>query len=731
MVADGVDNHAWIRPLLDDRDGDDMPDSTDNCPDTPNPNQEDVDGDGVGDACDNCVSGCDDTSSVFCHNPSQVDTDGDGRGDACDVCAGGLKCPSCQGEEVAGGPCMTDFDCPSGAFCVKETGIDGVTRGSRCSIPTDSDGDFIPDSCDLCPLTAWRENSNANRHMEAVWVEDQMVEGYGYLGDLCDPVPQFILDPQRTVTTLYAPPQDTTDLISQPPGTQPVGGPNNEVTLEGRSWVGTEVGGPSNGSKDLDTELKYCSCLTSSEDEVEPEACMRNAMLSNRLCEVANVRLPNGAFAVVPTLEGGNEITSFTESYAQDGQPGATRNLHWRWVDSAKRGTLSSKTEADGTYSLFGVVASVVEEADAASSFSDRDLDNDSRVVTQPFYAPRYNSSIAEIAGSFVDCGRPGCLRLLAFDPRDLINPGDIRSVVVNPSVLHATGEAAWLSGRGTAYDVSGMLSTTVMESLVDEDDVWVARSEPTRGALSTDGAKRMGVVLRRADLEETEQGGPRRLRYEEDGSLGLDTLAVDTGNQIADFVLEEGEFAAYSATWDKLFFVGGSSLGDRVRAYDLASGTWSIVHDDQLSLPGTPVALAVDVGGGALFMATFQAEAGHLQLVRVDLSRPAADPAVVGSYSYSGSEAPSVALQVTGEGGLIFAHADGAGLDAWRFVQEGGEWTQVGFFTHPGAEMLDRGVVSGETWHVPVSLSDGDTSTTTILDLGAEVFGDVNEVQL
>jgi len=38
--------------VSDDRDGDGIPDSTDNCPFTPNPEQEDSDGDGIGDACD-------------------------------------------------------------------------------------------------------------------------------------------------------------------------------------------------------------------------------------------------------------------------------------------------------------------------------------------------------------------------------------------------------------------------------------------------------------------------------------------------------------------------------------------------------------------------------------------------------------------------------------------------------------------------------------------------------
>jgi hypothetical protein len=58
-----------------DRDGDGVPNSEDNCPDTYNPGQEDGDDDGVGDVCDNCPDVA---------NPNQEDADGDGIGDACE-----------------------------------------------------------------------------------------------------------------------------------------------------------------------------------------------------------------------------------------------------------------------------------------------------------------------------------------------------------------------------------------------------------------------------------------------------------------------------------------------------------------------------------------------------------------------------------------------------------------------------------------------------------------------
>ncbi len=58
-----------------DRDGDEVVDEEDVCPETPDPLQSDGDGDGVGDLCDNCLR---------VSNADQADRDNDGVGDLCD-----------------------------------------------------------------------------------------------------------------------------------------------------------------------------------------------------------------------------------------------------------------------------------------------------------------------------------------------------------------------------------------------------------------------------------------------------------------------------------------------------------------------------------------------------------------------------------------------------------------------------------------------------------------------
>jgi hypothetical protein len=124
-------------------------DEEDNCPYTPNPDQEDMDGDGVGDACDNCV----DTP-----NPGQEDADMDGVGDACDNCP---DTPN-PGQEDGDGDGIGDVCEPSTIIIAKNAepadGTDFPFTSDLGDFTLDDavpdDGDAVADSITFADLAA-------------------------------------------------------------------------------------------------------------------------------------------------------------------------------------------------------------------------------------------------------------------------------------------------------------------------------------------------------------------------------------------------------------------------------------------------------------------------------------------------------------------------------------------------------------------------------------------------
>jgi uncharacterized protein YegL len=161
-----TENNTLTLPPLDlgvgtcDRDGDGVPDASDNCADDANPSQADQDGDGIGDACDDDVDGdgvlnVDDNCPVI-PNSTQADQDGDGLGDACDGDVDG------DGVDNGTDNCVTTPN-------ANQSDLDGDGAGDACD--SDLDGDGVPNGGDNCPMTPNASQSDS--------------DGDG-IGDACD-----------------------------------------------------------------------------------------------------------------------------------------------------------------------------------------------------------------------------------------------------------------------------------------------------------------------------------------------------------------------------------------------------------------------------------------------------------------------------------------------------------------------------------------------------------------
>ncbi len=183
---------AAAHPEPGDRDGDEVRDEVDNCPDAPNGAQTDTDGDGLGDTCDpdddqdgvpDAADNCRSTP-----NPDQANADGVGFGDACppvDSDGDGVIDPDDRCDYVAD-PAQRD--------------LDGDDAGDLCD--RDDDNDRYDDGFDNCPAVYNPDQADADRNGR---------------GTLCDPDEGLVL---------ARPGGSGTGSAGEPEGTAP-GGPGS------------------------------------------------------------------------------------------------------------------------------------------------------------------------------------------------------------------------------------------------------------------------------------------------------------------------------------------------------------------------------------------------------------------------------------------------------------------------------------------------------------------------
>jgi hypothetical protein len=170
-----------VTVILNDPDGDGLPNWADNCPEFYNPDQADTDSDGIGDSCDTCTdtdgdgfgnpqypaNTCDVDNCPDVLNPDQADTDSDGIGDSCDTCTDtdgdGFGNPNYPAN-------ICDVDnCPD-VYNPDQIDTDSDGIGDSCDTCTDTDGDgfgnpnYPANTCsvDNCPDVYNPEQTDTN-----------------------------------------------------------------------------------------------------------------------------------------------------------------------------------------------------------------------------------------------------------------------------------------------------------------------------------------------------------------------------------------------------------------------------------------------------------------------------------------------------------------------------------------------------------------------------------------
>jgi hypothetical protein len=141
----GIDDISIVQDSGADSDGDGVPDSIDNCPNTSNPTQADCDQDGIGDACDPVTTDtdCDGVPNAEDNcpniaNPDQADCNFNSIGDVCEIAANPKL--DCNDNDVLDSCEVLGEDCNNNGFPDECDVIFGLSN--------DVNGNGVPDECE-------------------------------------------------------------------------------------------------------------------------------------------------------------------------------------------------------------------------------------------------------------------------------------------------------------------------------------------------------------------------------------------------------------------------------------------------------------------------------------------------------------------------------------------------------------------------------------------------------
>ncbi|MBT9559011.1 MAG: thrombospondin type 3 repeat-containing protein [Myxococcales bacterium] len=145
-----------------DVDNDGLPNGIDNCPVTPNKDQQDQDGDGEGDACEDDTDGDgisdDQDNCPSAANTDQADFDGDDQGDVCDLdddadgTADAADCKPLDPQIHPGQPELCNGVDDNCNVLIDEGYADADKDQLADCADNDDDNDLVPDAADCAPL---------------------------------------------------------------------------------------------------------------------------------------------------------------------------------------------------------------------------------------------------------------------------------------------------------------------------------------------------------------------------------------------------------------------------------------------------------------------------------------------------------------------------------------------------------------------------------------------------
>ncbi len=640
-----------LAKFIPDADGDGVPNELDNCPTVPNADQLDEDDDGVGDACDNCPPSACDTfgDGRSCANSRQLDRDGDGIGDVCDNCPlyinydqadfddndVGDACDRCTGLGMKFRECLpgsTTCEDEDAGYCLFDYDKDDNPLPGRCTGFADSDGDGVPDDCDLCPNLKDRENRNSNVHIEAEL-------GVSRLGDACDPVPIF---------TFEQPEPHQHYLVTGELG-------RTTEWIPGWALLGNDSSGPAM-SLTQPVLFRHCSCYDEFDRKRSTDDCAQSVGCRPSLAiesggkwkeTTTDIMWGNGSRPIPSTGE-----PLFFESSRQH-----FNTFIWMFDEDRTRDYDPIRDYGHG------LLASVVDRTgDSYASVRDEGPVS-LRVAVNMYGVPNYGGTYGRRWVPTMGCEWPRCFDWFRPPYEQIWNPPDYRELFSRGTpIIFDDGITSVVRSNGVVEPMPSLLSKALIEVLMSGDWVSVPSSESQHSLEQKENAKQGVLVPKLGTL------GVRPLELTfangEIDYIGMPEYGTQGVDLVGEVQIGANERTVYSAL-QRVLYIAGGEPGSGIRRFDVANGRRE--RTTELDEPqGAVLGMTLDTHRNMLFtLEVYDDGKTSARLVGHDLGEMTSSTLL--SLPFAGKY-QRTAIALDSSGGLVIFGSSSVGTEAWRY---------------------------------------------------------------